>query len=47
MINKFNLATPGRGAGKLADEQDQGKNEFVDPNKLSIKAQNIVKGFGG
>lgn len=48
MIKKFNVATPGRGAGRLADETKEDKEEAkANPHAMSAKAKKVVQGFGG
>ncbi|UUD37039.1 PTS transporter subunit EIIC [Mycoplasmopsis equigenitalium] len=46
MIKKLNLATPGRGAGRIESEEDT-QVEQATAGGFSQKAKFIVKGFGG
>ncbi|WGI36712.1 PTS transporter subunit EIIC [Mesomycoplasma lagogenitalium] len=51
LIKKLNLNTPGRGKGKISEEEKVNEVKVKETNNqinsLSLKARKIVKGFGG
>ncbi|QKT05227.1 PTS transporter subunit EIIC [Mycoplasma sp. OR1901] len=46
MITKLNLSTPGRGAGVIADSEEEAVEASTE-GELSAKAKKIVSAFGG